>query len=475
MTEDEFLDKFSHYERGCDDGPVDTNLLVGKLLHAVLHNKVMVVKELLSQGVNVNARGQCSVNYEQAADDDGRANLSHAPPNAHESRILKGRPLVAATYRGSEEMVKLLLEHGADAAPPTLEKGAILVIPARHGQLGILKLLLEHIMANVKVEKGFYYAALSSAVYRGRQEVLQLLLDYKVDIDDKDEDSNPIIDIAVVMRRLEMVNFILNNGATKHGDHKMLKVLLDHGADVNAEEKFHGTALRAAATYGHEEAVNFLLEKGADITIQPPQDVRAQTIVHIAVQSQSIATVTKICEKGGDIYLEAQDADGQTPLGYALRDEKVDMVKYLLDRRASPDTPDFENISPLKLALKYRMSDMNLLHNAHLLEQLRANLNEQTERLAKFAEQYQDASSRILHEMPYKDVKSRMDNFSKAIQKLDKYAGQQLRNLNTSSQNMIELVRTYIDEPKQGLIADTGIQFDIYCRSAEIDVNKQKH
>ncbi|KAL9603878.1 MAG: hypothetical protein Q9179_002039 [Wetmoreana sp. 5 TL-2023] len=117
----------------------------------------------------------------------------------------------------------------------------------------------------------------------------------------------------------------------------------------------------------------------------------------------------------------------------------------------------------------------NLLHNAHLLEQLRANLNEQTERLAKFAEQYQDASSRILHEMPYKDVKSRMDNFSKAIQKLDKYAGQQLRNLNTSSQNMIELVRTYIDEPKQGLIADTGIQFDIYCRSAEIDVNKQKH
>ncbi|KAL8719213.1 MAG: hypothetical protein Q9181_008087 [Wetmoreana brouardii] len=337
MTKDEFPRTFNDYNRSYDIGSVDTNPLVGKLLHAVLHNKVTVVKELLSQGVNVNARGQCSVNYEQAADDDG----------------IKGRPLVAATYRGNEEMVKLLLEHGADVAPPTLEKGAILKNPARHGQLEILKILMEHITTNVKVEKGFYYEALSSAVSYRRQEVVKLLLDYGVDINDKAEHSNPIIDVAAETGSLEMMNFLWDNGANssfralgsaaRHGNQEMLKVLLDRGADINTLYPHLGTALRAAAISGHQEAVDLLLEKGADITTQPSVDYQAQTILHVAVQSHSIAAVTKICEKGGDIYLETQDASGDTPLGYAVQDEKADMVKYLLDRGASPDTPDFEN------------------------------------------------------------------------------------------------------------------------------------
>ncbi|KAL8724628.1 MAG: hypothetical protein Q9181_006743 [Wetmoreana brouardii] len=116
----------------------------------------------------------------------------------------------------------------------------------------------------------------------------------------------------------------------------------------------------------------------------------------------------------------------------------------------------------------------DLLHNACLLELLRDNLNQQTERLARFAEQYQDASFRILHEMPDKDVKARMSNFSKAIRKLSKDTGPQLRNLTASCQNLIGLVGTSIDETEWSLTADIGIQLDIYYRSAEIDVNKQQ-
>ncbi|KAI4162664.1 MAG: hypothetical protein LQ342_003710 [Letrouitia transgressa] len=80
-----------------------------------------------------------------------------------------------------------------------------------------------------------------------------------------------------------------------------------------------------------------------------------------------------------------------------------------------------------------------LLRSTRLLETLKDNLAEETEKLAKFADQYLDESSKTIHEMPFKEVKARITHFSNRIKQLQKYASQQFRNIYNSCQELIQL------------------------------------
>lgn len=82
-----------------------------------------------------------------------------------------------------------------------------------------------------------------------------------------------------------------------------------------------------------------------------------------------------------------------------------------------------------------------LLRSTRLLETLKDNLAEETEKLAKFADQYLDESSKTIHEMPFKEVKARITHFSNRIKQLQKYASQQFRNIYNSCQELIQLVK----------------------------------
>ena len=82
----------------------------------------------------------------------------------------------------------------------------------------------------------------------------------------------------------------------------------------------------------------------------------------------------------------------------------------------------------------------HLLHDAQLLEYLKANLSAQIERLEDFQHQYLDEPSRMTHEMPFIDVTYIMADFAEATQKLQVDVEQRLKSLTQTCQELIALV-----------------------------------
>ncbi|KAJ3871949.1 ankyrin repeat-containing domain protein [Lentinula edodes] len=123
-----------------------------------------------------------------------------------------GNALQAASYKGYESIVRLLLENNADVNTKGGKYGNALQAASYKGHESIVKLLLEH-NADVNAQGGVYGNALQAASYWGYVDIV--------------------------------------------------KLLLENDADVNAQGGYYGNALQAASYNGDESMVKLLLENGA--------------------------------------------------------------------------------------------------------------------------------------------------------------------------------------------------------------------
>jgi len=173
---------------------------------------VQEVRNLLAQGVDINERG-------------GRHQTS---------------PLYEAVYTHREEVVKLLLTHGADASAKD------------NRQLTIMHYL---IMFN-------------------RMEMLFIFLEHGVEVSPRDRHGFTPLHCAVESRDNSMAQVLL---------------LLENGADVNVKATSGITPLHEAARRGFREVVRLLIHKGADLQSQniagatAEDDATANGNVEIAV------------------------------------------------------------------------------------------------------------------------------------------------------------------------------------------------
>uniref|UniRef100_A0A1X7T1B6 Uncharacterized protein n=1 Tax=Amphimedon queenslandica TaxID=400682 RepID=A0A1X7T1B6_AMPQE len=115
-----------------------------------------------------------------------------------------------------------------------------------------------------------------------------------------------------------------------HTKPEELICLLEAGADPNATEyaSDHDTALIRAIDKNNVGILKFLLEKGADPNIG--SDTRKRTPLLIAVKSGSIETVDILLNNGARTDFVSKD--GKTPLHYAGKSGKVEMLEFWIRR-----------------------------------------------------------------------------------------------------------------------------------------------
>jgi ankyrin repeat protein len=95
-------------------------------------------------------------------------------------------------------------------------------LAAMNGHLEIVKLLLEHgADVNAKTKEGYGYTALHSAASNGHLEIVKLLLEHGADVNAKTKYGG----------------YTALHSATMNGHLEIVKLLLEHGADVNAKTK----------------------------------------------------------------------------------------------------------------------------------------------------------------------------------------------------------------------------------------------
>jgi ankyrin repeat protein len=138
------------------------------LMTAVKHNDVNAVKSLIAQGANVN---------ELDANQDA--------------------PLVMAAYQGHTDIVRLLLEAGADvAAVDPGMKATALHAAAYAGRTAAARLLVEYHIDIDRQGPFNGYTALHDAIWQGHVETAEVLIDAGANLHLKSHSGETPLDFA---------------------------------------------------------------------------------------------------------------------------------------------------------------------------------------------------------------------------------------------------------------------------------------
>ena len=137
--------------------------------------------------------------------------------------------------------------------------------------------------------------------------------------------------------------------ACREGHAKIVDLFLKFGFDLSSTAKtvdFFGfdlsstprpdigsnysTPLHLACESGKEQIVAMLVCKGADVLSEREGKI---TAVHIAAKHGYIKVMKELLKsKRGRSILKTVDVNEQTPLHYAARNNRAEMIKYLLDK-----------------------------------------------------------------------------------------------------------------------------------------------
>ncbi|CZR66358.1 uncharacterized protein PAC_16259 [Phialocephala subalpina] len=340
--------------------------LGNSLVSAVRNQNLRLILMLLEAGADINAVNECgesALSVAVSVRDHSLVSFllqSGANP-APKSAIL---PLVVAAYVGDLDLIKILLDGGANCDQRGRRRrnagliGDLNVLQAAAitGNINIVRYLLE-VGADLNVPAAQYEGrtALQAAVQSGSSETVQLLLNWGARVNSPAGQSGGVtaLQAAVLRRDIGLVRMLLTAGAdandmpaalfgktslqtaSEKGDDKIVCLLLEYGADINspAADIYGRTALQAAAEVGHYYMVQLLLARGADANAPACNDW-GLTAIQAAARGGYLHIADVLLKNGANVNAPASERRGYTALETAAHFGRVDMLKLLLNAGA---------------------------------------------------------------------------------------------------------------------------------------------
>jgi ankyrin repeat protein len=133
--------------------------------------------------------------------------------------------------------------------------------------------------------------------------------------------------------------------AAKNGHDDVAQLLIDNKADVNVQDVGGATPLIAASIFGHTGIVKMLLANGADVTLRGSDGT---TALHAAADKGYVEIVQLLLDSHANVNVG--DGIGLTPLHYAAGYGHKEVVELLLVKGASINAKDKQGATPLRLA-----------------------------------------------------------------------------------------------------------------------------
>ncbi|XP_066252742.1 ankyrin repeat domain-containing protein 17 isoform X3 [Euwallacea similis] len=369
------------------------------LMYACAGGHTEVVKFLLENGANVedhNENGHTPLMEAASAGHVGLAKilLMHgAGINTH-SNEFKESALTLACYKGHLDMVRFLLEAGADQEHKTDEMHTALMEASMDGHVEVARLLLDsgaqvnmptdsfespltlaacggHVeLAMLLIERGANieevndegYTPLMEAAREGHEEMVHLLLGQGANINAQtDETQETALTLACCGGFTEVADILLKGGAdielgastplmeaSQEGHLELVRFLLEYGANVNAVTQTNDTALTYACENGHTDVAELLIQYGADIE---HESEGGRTPLMKACRAGHLCTVRFLIDKGANVRKQTTNND-HTPLSLACAGGHLPVVQLLLENNADPNHKLKDNSTMLIEAAK---------------------------------------------------------------------------------------------------------------------------
>ena len=270
---------------------------------------------------------------------------NHADTEVQELKI--GTPLYHAALNGHHELCRLLLQYGAN--PNTLFAGnPILSESARAGNLEIVKLLIEH-GAEINATDSEGQNALQTASIKGDKALVAYLLDRGADVYHEDCNGCTSTIHAAHLGFAEIVQLLIDGGAdlehhasngwtplhSCHSHAETTHVLLNNGADVNSVTKLGATPLFLAACSGVHNVVKTLLSYNPDLELTLADGASA---LIGGIRSGNVEVVRLLLEAGANV--NHQSERNRFPLQFAVERNLVSVLRVLMEYGPKLDLVD---------------------------------------------------------------------------------------------------------------------------------------
>lgn len=339
------------------------NLLLAKGAHANSEDGAEALSVAVVDGTIVQARNLISAGADVAWVYEGGA---------------------TALYRAlhNPEMVKLLLQAGADVNAVTEFDIPIVENFVRYGSTDAIRFLLD---ARPKV----FGNAVYFAVDNGDFEILQILLNTGADVNACFKDSRrTALTRAVEEQDVSIVNFLLESGADVNGCtlahvHDSLEDtdrFLWEEAGYDHDSTIDCTPLQAASFHHDTEIAKILIEAGAEVDMDSSARNRSDprgflkmvvededhpvfygTAVQIAARQGNMALIRLLCYAGADVNAPAFRWGGRTALQAAVESGNYSVIGFLLAAGADVNAAAAEKDGITALAAATVSQDLNIL------------------------------------------------------------------------------------------------------------------
>ncbi|CAO1430135.1 unnamed protein product [Diamesa hyperborea] len=328
-----------------------------------------IVKILIAAGANVNS-----------IDKQGRTSLIAASYMGHYDIVeilldnqadvnhtdLDGRnALCVAALCGSSgysKVISTLLEHGANTDQTDNEGMSPLLVSSFEGNGEICELLLEN-GADPDLGDHLGRTPLWAACTSGHANVVKLLLFWGCGIDCMDSEGRTVLSVSAAQGNLETVRQLLDRGLDEtHRDNAgwtplhysafegyadICIQLLESGAKIDECDNEGKAAIHLAAQEGHNTVIQALMDCHSACIDQRAHD--GKTAFRLASLEGHFECVQTMLKYGCDVNLK--DADSRTTLYILALENKLNVVKFLLDySNVNVNIPDSEGRTALHVS-----------------------------------------------------------------------------------------------------------------------------
>ncbi|MBR1640582.1 MAG: ankyrin repeat domain-containing protein [Treponema sp.] len=253
-------------------------------------------------------------------------------------------PLFSAAKTNNPEIIQLIVNGGADLnARDNLGSSALHMAVRWDADKSVRKLI--SLGLNINVQNSSGKSPLSDAVVAGKYEIARLLLQHGADVNSIDTNGvTPIMD-AIRANSAETVALLLEYGANPNmqevngqnayheaaymGDIEIIRMVRNAGGNPMARDRSGKTPFSISLNKD-EQVIKEILGKSYTIT-----DSDGNTPLHVVVTSKGALKIMKMLIEEG-YPLDTRNADGYTPLAYAIEADDMNAALVLLENGANP-------------------------------------------------------------------------------------------------------------------------------------------
>ena len=350
-----------------------------KLFEAIKNGQVDKMRRLIKRGAELNSQNKMGKSPLRWAIDKNQIEIVRVLLTEYNlnSKMINNA-LFDAVHLGDIDIAKLLIENGADIN--TQKKFGNTPLHKAKDSFGCGYIKMSEFLikngADVNMQNHLGDTPLHRAVESARVDLVKLLIENGADVNIKNNAGNTplIIVMSSDYSPVETIKLLIDNGAfintqNNNGDTPLhlavnkreylqyIKLLIENGADPDIRNNEGKTFLDLCGPEKRKNIEDFLKDYSTSKETKSHEVVSIfdNALLDFAYYNNLIEV--KKCVYSGKFDINVQDDKGYTPLMYAIINNNLSMVMFLIEHGADINLCKNDGDCPLKVAEEYGVSN----------------------------------------------------------------------------------------------------------------------